>query len=61
MGGVKGWKTVGSNVILFLVFALGWEPLTEYVSAEWIASMTAALNVGLRFLTTTPVFKKDEA
>lgn len=60
MGELKGWKTIGSNVILFLVFALGWEPLTEYVSSEWIASMTAALNVGLRFITTTPVFKKAE-
>lgn len=61
MGKIKGWKTLAANGIMFLVYSLQWDMLTQYVSPEMIANLTIALNAALRFVTTGPVGFKKEA
>ncbi len=55
---MTGWKTIAIAVVQFLVFAFGWEQLTEYLDPQIIAIVAAVLMAVLRFLTTTSVFKK---
>jgi hypothetical protein len=53
----KGWRTVGVNVLAGLSFFLGWEQITQWVSAEHVAALLAAINIAMRLITTTAVGK----
>lgn len=55
---MSGWKTIALAVVSFLLYAVGWEQLVDYVDAQTIALITAALMFVMRFLTKTPVFRK---
>lgn len=51
-------KTIAANVLLFLTYAIAWEPLTVSVDPELLALIGAALNIGLRFVTHQAVAVK---
>ncbi|MFQ5799310.1 MAG: hypothetical protein ACE5H0_11575 [Bacteroidota bacterium] len=55
---MAGFKTIIVAVLSFLVFALGWEPLKQFIDPQTIAIVMAVLMAILRFLTKGPVFKK---
>lgn len=54
---LKGYKTILVAAIEFVLFALGWNRLTEFIDAQYIAMIAAALMFVLRFITNTPIFK----
>jgi hypothetical protein len=54
---LKGWRTIGVNVLMGLSFLLGWEQLTEWIKPEIIATILAIVNIALRYITTTPIGK----
>jgi hypothetical protein len=55
---MKGWKTVVIAIISFLIYALGWEQLVQYLDAQMIALISSILMFIMRLLTKTPVFRK---
>jgi hypothetical protein len=54
---VKGYKTILVAVISFLVYALGWDQLVNYVDPKTIALLGSVLMLALRFITSSPAFK----
>ena len=55
---MTGWKTILVAALSFLVYAFGWEQLSEFVDPQIIAIAMAIVMAVLRFLTGTPIFKK---
>ena len=55
---VQGYKTIFIAILSFVVYALGWDQLVSYVDPQVIAIAGAVAMAILRFLTTSPVFKK---
>ena len=52
---LKGKRTLIINGLMLLTYLLAWDQLTQYLSPQVIAGITTAVNVGLRFITTSPV------
>lgn len=57
---IAGYKTIIVFGLSFIAYLLGWDQLTQYVSAKHIAEATAVIGVVLRFITTTPIFTTSE-
>jgi hypothetical protein len=57
---MKGWKTFGINLAIGLV-GLAVAALQDApIESEWVGGVVAALaavNVGLRAITSTPIFR----
>lgn len=56
---MKGWRTIVVNVFLAVLYLLAWQPLTSWVDPQYIVLATGAINLALRFLTTSPVGKPE--
>lgn len=56
---MKGFKTIAVFGLSGLAYLLGWNQLTALVDPQWIAIATTVVGFALRFVTDTPVFKKD--
>ena len=59
---MKGWKTLLVNALIVIIGAiLPWAAgidWTQYVDPKTAALIVGAVNIGLRFWTTTPVGTK---
>ena len=51
----KGWRTIVLNGLTFLAAFLTWDDLSKFLDPQVIVMGQAAINVGMRFLTTTAV------
>ena len=51
----KGYRTMVINGLMFGAFVLTWGPLATLVDPQYIAMATTVINLGLRYITTTPV------
>ena len=58
MSKFKGLKTILVNAALFASYVLGWDQITQYVSAEKVAEATVFVNMILRVFTNSPVGKQ---
>lgn len=56
---MKGWRTITTNVLMFLIFVAGWEPLTQWVDPQILAGFVTLANIALRLFTTGPVGSKQ--
>ena len=56
---MKGFRTIAIFGLSGLAYLLGWEQLITVVDPKWIAIATSVVGFVLRFVTDTPVFKKD--
>ena len=52
---MKGWKTIIFNVLSGATVLLGGEQVVSVLGPQWTAFIIAAVNIVLRYLTTTPV------
>lgn len=55
---IKGFRTMGVNLILGLTYMLAWPTLTTWVDPWYIGEATVFLNLLLRWITTGPVGTK---
>ncbi len=53
----SGFKTIAFNVVTIVAAFLAWPELLKMVDPQWVVFGQAAVNLALRFLTRTPVFK----
>ena len=58
MNFLKGWKTVTFNVLMILGAVFATPQIKEIVAPETLVAVVAAMNLALRFVTTSPIFKK---
>lgn len=58
---MKGWRTIAVNVLTFGTALFAWDGLAQFVDPQFIIMGQAAINVALRFVTTSPVGKKETA
>lgn len=56
---MKGWKTIGFNIITGALLLLSQMGQDWGISPELIATISVVGNFLLRFFTTTPVGKKN--
>jgi len=56
---MKGWRTLAANAITFLTALFAWDDLATFVDPQVIIMGQAALNIALRFITTSPVGGKE--
>ena len=60
---MKGWRTLGFNILMAIAPVLQATGAADLGltgnSAAVYASVITLINMGLRFITTTPVGKKD--
>lgn len=54
---MKGKKTVVFAAASFVVYLLGWDQITAWVDAKYIALVGSVATFVLRLVTDTPVFK----
>ena len=55
MNWFKGYRTMVINGLMLGAFLLTWGPLATLVDPQYIAMATTVINLGLRYITTTPV------
>ncbi|HUU34766.1 MAG TPA: hypothetical protein VMW48_11925 [Vicinamibacterales bacterium] len=53
----KGWRTVVANVLTIGGALLAGPELAKHIDPHWIVAGVAAINIALRWLTTTPLGK----
>jgi hypothetical protein len=62
MKNLKGWRTLGFNLLIILlpitVTYLAGVNWSDYLSPTWALIITGAANLGLRVVTTGPIGEK---
>jgi len=56
---LQGWKTVAFNALTFVSVLLAGGEITKFIEPSVIIELQAAINLALRFFTTTPMGKKE--
>ncbi len=56
---MKGWRTIVVNVLLGILYLAAWQPITQWVDPQYLVLATGAINMILRFITTSPVGKAE--
>ena len=56
---LKGWRTIGINVLTLLAVLLAWEPLATWVDPQYLLEGQALVNIALRLLTDGPAKVMD--
>lgn len=56
---LKGYRTVLILVLQFLIYALAWPLLVNYVNPQIIVLASTLIALFLRFITDTPVGRSN--
>ena len=52
---MKGYRTIIVNILTFSSAVLAWDQLSVFIDPQYIVLGQSIINIGMRFLTTTPV------
>ena len=55
----KGWRTVAVNILTIGGALLAGPTLAEYIAPQYVVAGVAAINIVLRWLTTTSVGESE--
>jgi hypothetical protein len=58
---MKGWRTIAFAVVISLIGIFSNDEVQIFVAANlpWLSPLVGAIVVGLRAITTSPIFKPD--
>lgn len=59
---MKGWKTVIFGLLLALISVFSSADMQAFFAehVQWLGGLTGVIVIGLRAVTSSPIFKSDE-